>query len=342
MPFLAAIPVGVIAAVGTAASAAGGIANMVSNMSAADRAKAAQDKGLQEWLAIQIPDPEKQKLALERFVSAGELDPKLESAIKQDPSGLKQISTSMAHKEAQNKALQSLQQIGEEGGLRLQDKAALQDAMMQANIKGRADREGIIADMARKGQSGSGFELASQLSAQQGDADRLANTSLKTAAGAQERALQAIMGAGDLSSKYRSQEFGEEAEKAKAQDAINRFNTSNLQDIQQRNIGSQNRAQEMNLANRQDILNRNVNVGNQEQQYNKSLLQQQFENQAKLAAGKTGQYNQEAQSELQKGQAMGNAFSNIGGGIGSALGAGAMNKYWDDYFSKQKKPAEAS
>lgn len=339
MPFLAAIPIAAIAAAGSVASAAGGIGNMVANMSAADRAKAAQDKGLQEWLAIHIPDPEQQKLTLQKFVSEGQLDPHLESAIKQDPSGLKQVSTSMAQKSAQNKALQSLQQIGDEGGMRLQDKAAIQDAMMQSNIKGRSDREAIVADAARKGQSGSGFELAAQLSGQQGNADQLANQSLKTAAGAQDRALQSIMGAGDMATKMRSQEFGEEAQKAQAQDAINRFNTSNLQDVHHRNIGSQNRAQEMNLANAQDISNRNTNVANQQQQFNKNLIQQQFDNQTRLAAGKTGQYNQEAQGELNKGQMIGNAASNIGGGLGSSANAYAQNRYWDDYFNKQKKPA---
>ncbi len=322
---------------GAIASAVGGVANAAANMSAADRAKAAQDKGLQEWLKINVPDPKDQQLALERFVSAGEIDPKLETAIKQDPSGLKQVTTSMAQKGAQNRALQELQQVGSEGGLRLQDKAALQDATLESNMKAKADRDAITADMARKGQGGSGFELAAQLGAQQGQADRDANSSLKVAAGAQERALQAIMGGGDMATKMRSQEFGEEAEKAKAQDAINRFNTTNLQDIGQRNIASQNAAQVANLANKQDILNKNVGVSNQQQQYNKELQQRQFDNQVKLAAGKSGQYGQQAQGELNQGQMIGNAASNIGGGIGSALNVGAQNKYWDDYFSKQKK-----
>lgn len=332
MPALTSILMGV----GAGVSAISGIANAAANMSAADRAKAAQDKGLQEWLKINIPNPEDQKIALARFVSAGTLDPHLENAIKQDPSGLKQVTTSMTQKSAQNRALQQLQEVGNNGGLRLQDKTALQDAQMQSNVKARSDRDAISSDMARRGQGGSGFEVAAQLEGQQGQADRDASNSLKVAGSAQDRALQAIMGAGDMATKQRSQEFGEEAQKAQAQDAINKFNTANLQDVQQRNIGSQNAAAATNLANAQDISNRNVGVQNTEEQHNKALLQQQFDNQAKLAAGKSGQYAGQAATEVNQGEKLGNAFSNIGGGVGSALNAGAQNKYWDDYFAKQK------
>jgi hypothetical protein len=329
MPALTSIALGI--------SAASGIANAAANMSAADRAAALQDKALQEWMKINIPDPAQQQLAMQRFVDQGELTPQLEKAITQNPSEFEKIATSAGQKSAQNRALMELEQMGYEGGLRLQDKAALQDAMLEGQMQDRAEREAITADMARRGMGGSGFEFASQLAAQQSGADRDSRNSLQIAAQAQDRALQSIMGAGDLATKYRTQDFGEQAQKAQAADAINRFNAQNLQDVHSRNIATQNRAQEMNLADKQRISDANVNLSNQEQQYNKELLQQQFDNQAKLAAGKSGQYGQMAGTEQQKGQAIGNAFTNIGQAAGGALTAQANQDYWTKYLEEQKK-----
>lgn len=326
-------------AVGAAGSIFGGIANYFANKSANDRAQMLQDKALQQWINLAIPDPEKQKVALEKFVLQGELDPKLEQAIQANPSEFETIVTSAETKAAQNRALSELSQIGYEGGLRLQDKAALQDAMLESQTKERANRLAIADDMAKRGMGGSGFEVAAQLSAQQGGADRNARNSLGIAAQAQERALQSIMQAGDLASKYRTQDFNEQSAKASAADKINLFNTQNLQDVRQRNIAAQNRANEMNLANKQNIANKNTELSNYQQEYNKGLIQKNFENQAKRLSGMSGQYDKQAQLELQGGQNLGNLFSNMGGAVSNVGTTMANRDYWDDYFKKKQPPA---
>jgi hypothetical protein len=185
---------------------------------------------------------------------------------------------------------------------------------------------------------GSGFEFASRLGSQQAGADRDANNSLKVAAQAQDRALQSIMQSGQLATQYRNQDFDEQAKRAAAADAINRFNTTNMQDVQSRNLASQNRAAEMNLAERQKISDQNVNLANQEQKYNKDLLQQKFENEAKVAAGKSGQYAGQAQSEMQKGQALGNMFTNFGQAASGAAAAQANQDFWDKYLKTRTEP----
>lgn len=319
------------------AAAIGAIGSYLANKSASDRAEMAQNKALQEWIAINIPDPERQKLALEKFVVQGELDPQLEKAIKADPSAFEQIVTSAEQKSSQMRALSELENIGYEGGLRLQDKAALQDSMLEGQVRDRANRDAISADMARRGMGGSGFEVAAQLQGQQSGADRDARNSLSVAAQAQDRALQAIMGAGDLATKYRTQDFGEQSAKAQAEDRINMFNTENLRDVQQRNIGSQNRAAEMNLAQKQSVADKNTQLSNYEQEYNKGLIQKQFDNEAKIAAGKTGQYAAQAQTAVDSGKNLGNLFSNVGGAASGAATTYANQDYWSDYFNKQKK-----
>lgn len=321
-------------------SIAGGIGNYLSNKSANDRAAMLQNENLQNWVKINIPDPEQQKIALQQFVVQGKLNPQLEQSIKADPSAFKDVVVSEQNRQAQSRALSELQSIGDKGGLRLQDKAALQDALMKQQAADRGNRESIQSEMSRRGLGGSGFEVASRLQGQQGTSDQAARNSLSVAAQAQERALQAIMGAGDLGTKYRAQDFSEGAQRAQAADKINLFNTQNLQDVQQRNTGSLNRASEMNLAQAQRTADANVNQSNYEQEYNKKLAQKNFENQAQKAQGMGGNYQALANTAVQAGQNAGNTFSNFGQGISNVATAQANRDYWSDWKKKQKDDGE--
>jgi hypothetical protein len=327
----------VFEAIAGGASLLGGLGSFLANSSAADRAEMLQNQALRNWIGVNIPDPKDQQIALQKFVQQGELDPKLETAIKSDPSQFKDIVTSAADRTAQNRALSEIQNIGMRGGLRLQDKAALQDALLQQQTQDRANRQSIESDMARRGLGGSGFDVAARLQGQQGTSDQAARNSLGVAASAQDRALQALMQSGQLATQYRTQQFGEEAQRAAAADAVNRFNTQNLQDVQQRNIGSQNAAQAANLASRQKIADQNTAQANYEQEYNKKLLQQQYENQAQKAAGMSGQYQGMANTEMQRGQALGNTLSNIAGGASNIATTIASKNTLDDYFDQLKK-----
>ena len=155
---------------------------------------------------------------------------------------------SASHKVAQNRALSQLEDIGNNGGLRLSDKAALQDQQIENSAKARGDRQAIEANAAQRGVGGSGVHLASQLAGQQADADRDSRSRLSIAAAAKDRALQAIMGAGNLCTGYRNQDFNQQAQKATAADRINMFNAQNLQSVQNRNVERGNQAQAGNLC----------------------------------------------------------------------------------------------
>lgn len=330
-----AIATGTALAIGGAAALAGGVGNYLANKSAAERAEMLQNEALQNWLKLQIPDPEKQKIALEKFVQQGELDPKLEQAIESKPSEFQKVITNPKYSDAQDRALGELEKIGYEGGLRLQDKAALQDATLSTQARDRGNREAIAADMARRGLSGSGFDVAAQLQGQQGTADQNAQNSLKIAAMAQDRALQSIQGAGQLAGQYRGQDFNEASAKASAADKINMFNTENLRDVQTRNLGAQNQAAQQNLAQKQRIADQNVQQSNYEQEYNKKLLQQQFENQAQKTAGMTNQYQGLASNAQQQGQNLGNLYSNMGQGVSGAATSLAQYDMLDNYLKKK-------
>jgi hypothetical protein len=320
-----------------AVAAVAGIASYAAQSSANGRAQALQSDALQKWIALQIPDPAEQRIVLQKFVNQGTIDPRLESAIKQDPTQFNQIFTSATQKNSQVRALKELEDIGYQGGLRLQDKAALQQATSQGNVQDRANRAAITDEMAHRGLGGSGYEVAAQLQGQQAGADRDARSRLQVASDAQQRALAAIEGAGNLATQYRTQDFGEQAAKASAADRINQFNTQNARDVNSTNTAYQNRAQELNLANAQDIANKNTTLSNSQELYNKGLAQQKFDNQTKQLAGATGQYNTAAGTEQKGGEILGNTISNIGGAGANAIGTNAKYDFWNNYFDSQKK-----
>jgi hypothetical protein len=259
----------------------------------------------------------------------------MEAAIKQDPSSFQQIITSSTDKAAQNKALQSLQDIGNSGGLQLQDKAALQDSMLQQQTSDRSNRLAINDEMSKRGLGGSGFDVAAQLQGQQGTSDQAAKNSLSVAAQAQARALDAIQKSGQLATQYRDQDFSQDSAKAQAQDAINKFNTQNMQDVQQRNVGSANYAAQQNLAEKQKIADQNTSTSNYQQEYNNKLIQQQLDNQFRQTQGATGQANAIADTTKQGGQQLANSFSNVGTAGSNAATSQATADYWKNYYKNQ-------
>lgn len=322
---------------GAAVGLAGGIGNFFANQSASNRAEALQNQALQNWLSVNVPDPRDQQVILQRFVETGQMDPVLEQAFQATPSAMEKVQMDPAYKAEQQRSLAALSDIANKGGLRLSDRAALNDAMLDSATRARGDREAILQDMDARGQGGSGARLAADLMSSQASADRNARSSMDVAAKAQDRALQAIMSSGELAGKIGSQDFDQQAQRATAADRINMFNTQNMQSVAQRNAAAQNAAQLEDLRYARDIGMKNTDLSNKEQMYNKGLAQQYFDNQSKKAAGMSGQYANMAGTAMQQGQNMGNMFSNTASGIGGAMSAAAQNNLWKDYFNSQKR-----
>jgi hypothetical protein len=302
-----------------------------------DNSKEYIDKAIQELIKVKIPDPAQQRLALERYQSAGELSPELEHAIKQDPSAFESVVKNQKLAQSQNRALTQLESLGEEGGLSLSDKADLQDQMIANSSKARADRDAVTDDMARRGQAGSGMAMQAQLAGAQASGDRDASSRLRTLADARGRALDAIQGAGDMAGKMDQADYQRQSDLAQARDSISNFNTENARGVQTRNVGVRNAAQATNLENRQNLLNSNTDLSNDEQKYNKELSQRDFENQMTLANAKAGVYQNAAANEKQSGQQSRQAMGAIGSGLGQ-MGATYQNQSnWDSWLENAKK-----
>lgn len=296
------------------------------------------DQAIKELISVKIPDPEQQKIALQRFYSTGQLDPELEREIKGDPSAFETVVKNQRYAQAQDRALGELQSIGEEGGMRLSDKAALQGELMESANKDRANRDAIMDEMARRGQGGSGMALQAQLAGAQSAGDRDAMSRLSALGGAQDRALKAIMGAGDLAGTLQDQDYQMKSDQATARDRINQFNTENARSVQQRNVAGQNAAQEYNLSRSQDIADRNVNLSNEEQQYNKSIDQQRYENEMGKAKSMADVYGQAANQAEQKKASDRQSWGAIGSGLGQ-MGSSFQDQANFDKYQTLKKPS---
>lgn len=310
-------------AIGAAAAPIlGGVIGNIASAGDREKAQALQQQALQSILGVSTPDIEQMKLALEKYQSAGELTPEMLETINAQDSLMGNIQTDPRLRNAQLQALEKLQSIGA-SGLRPEDEAAL--ARIQSGVAqdARAREEAILQNMQERGVGGSGAELASRLISSQGSANRQSQQGLEVGALASQRALEAIMQSGALGGQIRNQEFGEESEKASAQDVINRYNAMNRQQVSGTNVNSRNTAQAQNLSEKQRIADSNTGVSNQQQIYNKQLAQQNFENQMrKSTAAANAQSNQANNYNQQAGQTQ-QMISGIGQGVGQAAAAGA-------------------
>lgn len=319
-------------------SAGGGVVGSIMGgnaaSKAANRAAAMLAQGSGIISQVEVPTIEAQLLKLQQLKLSGELTPEQVAVVDQQMTRLNQVKTDPMLRDAQMQALAKLQQIGNEGGLTATDKAQLNEVNNQVNRQEASQRNSILQNAAQRGMSGSGLEQASELMNAQNSAQMNSDEGFKVAAAAQQRALQALQAAGTAGGNIRSQDYGEQAGAAQAQDAINRFNSANRQNIGLTNTAAANQAQQYNLQ-RNDLQNTTNNqLANQEQIANKGLYQSQYNNQIDKAKAQANALAGQASQAQQAGQQAANMWSSLGSGVAkvgsSLLDYGLTNKPKDD------------
>lgn len=296
---------------------------------AADRQAAidAWKKSVADYEAIGIPSAEAQQIALEEYQSAGVFSPEDVQALQLGETAMAGIQTDPQLKAAQIQSLSKLQDIGQ-NGYTLSDKAGQEKILGDIKADARGARGAIMQRAAQQGGYGKGSALVAQLMNQQAADTQSHQTGLQTAANAEQRALQGIMGAGDLAGKMRGQDYDEQARTAQARDAIAAWNAANTQGVRSGNVATRNNAQQFNLTNKQGLMNANTDTRNKTQVYNKELGQQNFNNQLALAQGKANARAGQASQLNANAQGTANMWSGIGSGV--AQGAGAYGQYAAD------------
>jgi len=320
---------------GVAANVFGGL--LGSAASSGDRAAALQANkdALKQWMDINIPDPAEQRIYLQHYVQTGQLAPKLQQAVQREKSAMENVQVDPRFKEAQLKALSSLEDLGNQGGMNLEDRAALQKNEADNAARERGTRDALTQKFAAQGKGGSGFELAAQLEAQQGAQNRSSQAGLDTLAASRKRALDAILGSGQLAGQLGEQDYSRQSNLAKSRDAIADFNARNLQNVNNANVGILNDADKYNLGLKQQIANSNVDLVNAQEKHNKGLYQQQFENRARKAQGMSGNYNQMADAYSGNANRTAGQYAGVGNAIGQGFNAYGQYNANKEYLDKR-------
>lgn len=260
------------------------------------RQTARQNQLAAELEAIGLPELNEYELAqFQDLFTAQQAGPSAFENIQLDPEGL----------DAQRAALAKLSEIGE-GGLLLGDKVALQEIQDSTARQDAARQSAIQQNMAERGMGGGGAEMAQRLLSQQAGADRAAANSRNIAAMAQQRALDAIMQRGQLGGQMRMQQYGMEADKAQAMDAISRFNAGQRQEEQRM---------------RQGTADKNVGVENMQRGMANQLEQERYNNALSKMGVKSGIYGGMNAADAARGQREANTWGTLGSTIGQIAGA---------------------
>lgn len=334
-------------AVPLAISAGSALASKFGKPKRDDAAEKLRQMALAEFSRLdqERPSVDSMKVRLQELVSQGAFTPEEAQTILQENSAYEDIQLDPTARNAQLAALQSLMDVSESDGMSATSRAKLADINDEVMTAQRGARGAILQNAAERGVAGSGLELASQLGEQQAAATRASRQATDVHAAAEQAAYEALIAGANLGGQIRGQDYQVASDKAAATDAINRFNAANKQQVLSQNVDRRNMAQAANLAEKQRISDTNVANANANSVRNSELLQRDFENKAKIAAGKTGQLNSMStenqnlsdRKRAYDGQIIGNAFESFGNWAEGS--SGGLDDFMS-YFKKKKQPTQ--
>jgi len=154
------------------------------------------------------------------------LPPEMKARL-QSQSELAKVRLDPNYKQYQNQALEGLSQTVAQKGMTDQDRLAYAQARNQGASTDLALRQAAESQASQRGLGASGGYLAGLMGAQAG-ANRTSQEGLQAASDARQRYMQALNQLAGQATQVRGQDYNIAANAANAQDAINRFNTSQL------------------------------------------------------------------------------------------------------------------
>lgn len=242
------------------------------------------------------------------------------------PSAMGTATPNATGRNAQTAQIAALQQLQARGGRTAASDANLAAIQQSENQNARAQRDAAMQSAAQRGMSGSGASLLASLDAGQNAVTRQSAQDAAVAGQEQNTALNAGMGAAQLGSNLEGQDFAEQASKAQAQDAVNRFNAGNNTQVSEFNTNKNQGVNDKTAAalNQGQVIN---NVEEPQMTYGDSLERAKGMSAADLAQTKyyTDQQkmNMAKQGGLWQGAAQMGMSALGSGGLGSLFGGGA-------------------
>lgn len=251
----------------------------------------------------------------------GTYSPQLYTAIV--PQDVQQITGSPGARESQVKSLGTLEQVRDQGDTLLD---RLQTDRSNREILGSADaaNEGVLRNIAARGQLGGGDELQARLNANQG----IENSASDIAGNlAEQRALRRISGAesaANVAGNIQASDVGQQKLNADYITRLNEITAAQRNEAARSNAAAQTEAQGKNTENRQrigdsnELLKYGTAKSNLERQ--NALKGQAFDERYKKTALLSGAYNTLGGAQDQARQNKADAIVGIGQGIGGIGG----------------------
>jgi len=243
------------------------------------------------------------------------LPPEMKARL-QSQSELAKVRLDPNYKQYQNQALEGLSQTVAQKGMTDQDRLAYAQARNQGASTDLALRQAAESQASQRGLGASGGYLAGLMGAQAG-ANRTSQEGLQAASDARQRYMQALNQLAGQATQVRGQDYNIAANAANAQDAINRFNTSQLWNADMYN-------NQQRFQNQMAKLQGQMGAGNavyQGMMGNNAQNQQDFATQMALF----NNFMQQTGANVQRGanQAMNGATGNWSQMINTGSGGGA-------------------
>lgn len=316
---------------GIAGPLIGGLVGMGMSEGEANAAAAAMEQANQIAMSIGAGPDLAAPIAIKLLQSQGQLTPQMEQAINVQATQLKAEDP-----ELRNQQMMALQGLGERArlGVTPEERANLNRILSQQSSAAENQRRSMLQNLQQRGIGGGGSEIMANLAGQDAARRSAFEQSQGLAGEASSRALQAMLGGGQLAGEIRGQEFGQAQSEAARNDLTNRFNISAQRENQQRNIMAQNQAQAANLAQAQALHNQNVGALNQELYRQRNAQQQMYQNQLNRAQMQMGALQGIAQQHQQRAGNIQAGFGQMGAGVGYGL-MGAY-QYSQPYYQTSK------
>jgi hypothetical protein len=317
------MPVTTALIAGGAGTVAGGLMGLLTRP---DLSASTQSAKLQALTALlnrppEIPEVELQKYSTpEALAYLGNFTPE-ELQATGLPAGV--INQAMRNKQLQ--ALGGVEELSQTG-LSAIDRAALSEIQNEIAMQERGQRESILQNMAQRGLSGSGQELAAQLQSSQAASQLASQQGLQQAAQAQRARVDALSNLSNMATGIESTDFQRQAQKSQAQDVINQFNTQNRNVAKLRDLDLQQNLQTEFDRERNRIAQANTDLANKEimqNQVNRPLAQYGLQTQytSALGQGIGGVGQTQTQQQLANQQAMSQGLGTgltVGGTVAGA------------------------
>lgn len=218
--------------------------------------------------ALQGPQFNLTKLTPQDYKVIGQYNPQAASFIQQNaPKTIEQTGDMKQGRAAQMAALQKFMEVGK-GDYDPEYQQAVQEASKAAQGQAQSRQQSLMQDFARRGQLGSGAQMAAQIGAGSQAMNQLGMSNLSAASQAYKNKLGALAQGAGLGAQINQQDVSQQGMNA---NIINQFNqqlTASRQQYENNRANMMNQAQLQNLQAGQDVANKNTLGANQAQLHN--------------------------------------------------------------------------